>query len=138
GEPLDGLAAAREWLARCRDPDTADAEVAEALKLLNRAIHAHRVSAADPYVGDVSLGSARRVRLGYGGGDELVEGRWQDAYEVPPHVARTRRRRMLAPEEQLARILSSRRPAHPSEDLLLRARVDFDQGRTRTAALQAR
>jgi hypothetical protein len=137
GEPLEDLAAAREWLAGCEDPETAYGEVAEALQLLNRAIHAHRVSAADPYVGDLSLSGARRVRLGYGGGDELVEGRWRDAYVVPPQVARTRRRRMLAPEEQLARILSSRRPAHPSEDLLLRARLDFDQGRTRTAALQA-
>lgn len=137
GKPLEDLAAARDWLAACGDADTAYGEVAEALKLLNRAIHAHRVSAADPYVGDLSVVGARRVRLGYGGGDELVEGRWRDAYVVPPQVARTRRRRMLAPEEQLARILSGRRPAHPSEDLLLRARLDFDQGRTRAAALQA-
>jgi hypothetical protein len=137
GKPFEDLAAAREWLAGCRHAETAHGEVAEALKLLNRAIHAHRVSAADPYVADLSLTGARQVRLGYGGGDELVEGRWRDAYVVPPPAARTRRRRMLAPEEQLARILSGRRPAHPSEDLLLRARLDFDQGRARAAALQA-
>jgi hypothetical protein len=137
GNPFDDLAAAREWLAGCGDAETAHDEVAEALKLLNRAIHAHRVSAADPYVTDLSLTGARQVRLGYGGGDELVEGRWRDAYVVPPQAARTRRRRMLEPEEQLARILSGRRPAHASEDLLLRARLDLDQGRGRAAALQA-
>jgi hypothetical protein len=137
GEALEDAAAARDWLAACGKADAAAGEVDEALRLLNRAIHAHRVSAADPFVGDVSLGRARRIRLGYGAGDELVEGRWRDAYEVPAAAARGGRRRMLAPEEQLARILGGRRPIYPSEDLLLRARLDFDQGRTRAAAMQA-
>jgi hypothetical protein len=44
---------------------------------------------------------------------------------------------MLAPHEQLAAILGGRRSTYPSEDLLLRARLDLDQGRTREAALQA-
>jgi hypothetical protein len=35
-------------------------------------------------------------------------------------------------------ILSGRKPAHPSEDVLLRARLDLEEGRTRQAALQAR
>src|SRR5207237_6139382 len=127
-----------EWLSRCRHAEAASREVADALRLLNHAVHAHRVAAADPYVTDVSLARARRVRLGYGRGDELVEGRWGEAFAIPPEVAHGRRRRMLAPEEQLAHILGGRRPAHPSEDLLLRARLDFDQGRTRAAAIQLR
>jgi hypothetical protein len=45
---------------------------------------------------------------------------------------------MLGPEEQIARILGGRQPIYPSEDLLLRARLDLDQGRARQAALQAR
>jgi hypothetical protein len=77
------------------------------------------------------------VRLGYGAGEELVEGRWREAYAVPPQVARAGRRRMLAPEEQTARILGGRREVHPSEDLLLRARLDLEQDRSRAAALQA-
>jgi hypothetical protein len=137
GRPLESLEAAREWLSACGNAEAASREITDALRLLNRAIHAHRVAAADAYAGDVAVGQARRVRLGYGTGDELVEGRWRDAYAVPPPVARTSRRRMLAPEEQLARILSGRRPAFPSEDLLLRARLDVDQGRPRAAALQA-
>jgi hypothetical protein len=137
GLALQDGTAARDWLARCADPELAAAEVDEALALVNRAIHAHRVSAADPYVGDVSLRLARRVRVGYGVGDELVDGRWRDAYTLPPQVARGRRRRMLAPDEQLAAILCGRRPTYPSEDMLLRARLDLDQGRTRAATLQA-
>jgi hypothetical protein len=45
---------------------------------------------------------------------------------------------MLAPEEPLALMLGGRRPTYPSEELLLRARLDLDQGRNREAALQAR
>ena len=137
GQAFESEADAVDWLARCRKADAASREIGEALRLLNRAIHAHRVSAADPYVGDVTVGQARRVRLGYGAGGELVEGRWREAYAIPHQAARTGRRRMLAPEEQLARILGGRRPTYPSEDLLLRARLDLDQGRARAAALQA-
>jgi hypothetical protein len=137
GVPIDKGDAAQDWLASCTDRDTADAEVEEALALLNRVVHAYRVSAADPYAVDVSRGRARRTRLGYGAGDELVEGRWREAHAVPPAAPGGGRRRMLAPEEQIARILGGRRATHPSEELLLRARLDLDQQRSRTAALQA-
>ena len=137
GLPLEHTEGANEWLTGCGDTEVAAAEVAEALRLLNRTVHAHRVSAADPYAGDVSRYRARRVRLGYGTGEELVEGRWREAYSVPQQIARAGRRRMLAPEEQIARILSGRREIHPSEDLLLRARLDLEQDRSRAAALQA-
>jgi hypothetical protein len=137
GLPLESVDAAREWLSACGDPDTAAAEVEAALRLVNRAIQAYRVSAGDAYAGDVARTRARRVRLGYGSGDELVEGGWRDAVTVPTEARRGGRRRMLAPQEQLAGILSGRRAVHPSEDLLLRARLDLDEGRTREAALQA-
>jgi hypothetical protein len=131
-------AAAREWIDGCGGSEVAADEIAEALRLLNRAVQAHRVAAGDPYATDVSRERARRIRLGYGSGDELVDGRWHDAYAVPPPAPRGRGRRMLEPHEQLARILGGRRSTYPSEDLLLRARVDLDQQRTREAALQAR
>jgi hypothetical protein len=138
GQPLGDVETAREWLAGCEQPDVADGEVAKALGILNKAIHAHRLAAADPYAGDVSLARARRIRLGYGVGNDVVDGRWRDAYSVPPQVTRRSRRRMLAPEEPLALMLGGRRPTYPSEELLLRARLDLDQGRNREAALQAR
>jgi hypothetical protein len=136
GEPLEDTGAAQKWLSGCRDPAVASAEVESALRLVNRAIQAYRVSAADPYAGDVARAQARRVRLGFGSGDELVEGRWRDAVAVPLEAEPGGRRRMLAPQEQLAGILSGRREVHPSEDMLLRARADLDQGRAREAALQ--
>ena len=46
---------------------------------------------------------------------------------------------MLTPEQELAGILTGRRPpAYPSEELLLRARQDLDHGRRVEAALQTR
>ena len=138
GDAFEDGASAREWLAGFGDTATADSEVGEALLLLNRAIQAHRVSAGDPYASDVARAQARRVRVGYGSGDELVEGRSREALELPAQTGRRSRRRMLAPEEQVAQILGGRRSTHPSEELLLRARLDLDQGRTREAALQAK
>jgi hypothetical protein len=131
--------AARDWLASCRDEKESARELDYAMRRVNRAVQAHRLASSDPYVGEVDVRQARRVRLGYGTGDELVEGAWRDAWAVP--VERTRRsgrRALLAPQEQVARILSGRRPPQPSEDILLRARLDLDEGRTRQAALQAR
>src|SRR4051794_9879328 len=130
--------AARAWIAGCSDPAVASEEVAEALQLLTRAVHAHRVAAGAPYAADVSREGARRIRLGFGNGDEVVDGRWSDAYALPPQPPTgRRRRRMLEPHEELAGILGGRRSVHPSEDLLLRARLDLDQQRMRAAALQA-
>ena len=137
GSPFADDASAREWLARCRDSDSAEHEVGEALRLLNRAIQAHRVSAGNPYAADAARGGARRVRIGFGSGDELVEGRSRDVLDVPTQARRRSRRRMLAPEEQVAQILGGHRPTWPSEELLLRARLDLDEGRVREAALQA-
>jgi hypothetical protein len=76
------------------------------------------------------------VRIGYGSGDELVEGGWRVAYTVPAPKLRSRRRQALEPQHELAGVLAGRRPAWPSEDLALRARLDVDHGRLAQAALQ--
>jgi hypothetical protein len=135
-------AAAHEWLETCRaSGDRAMEEIETALGHVNGAITAYRVCAANPYAGDVSREQALRVRLGYGAGAELVDGAWKDAYAMPGlhGVSRRERRRMLTPEQELAGILTGRRPkAYPSEELLLRARLDFDHGRPVEAALQTR
>lgn len=138
-EGFDDEPEAKDWLeSACRNEREREDEVEAALRSVNRAIQAHRLSAADPYVREVTSAQAHEVRLGFGRGDELVEGRWQDAAVLPPAGRRQRRRPMLAPQEQLAGILSGRRPAYASEDLVLRARLDLDQGRTLQSALQLR
>jgi hypothetical protein len=136
-EPED----ARSWLDGCRAREgTGAEEIADALVLINRAVAAYRVAAADPHAREVTHVHAVQVRLGYGSGPELVDGLWQDAYLVPAGHGRPRvRRRMLAPEEEIAGILSGRRPSpRASEELLLRARLDLEQGRLVEAALQVR
>jgi hypothetical protein len=131
--------AATGWLDRCRkDESERERSAARALGIVNRAIHAHRVSAGDPYERELTRKHALTTRLGYGAGDDVVEGRWRAAYLLPRPRVRVGRRQMLSPQEHLAAILSGRSPIHPSEDLALRARLDLDQDRTRQAALQLR
>ena len=133
--------AARDWLERCRGRGEEGAdEVAIALTHVNRAIAAYRVSAADPHAHFVSRDQAARVRVGYGSGPSLVDGAWDDAIVLPAQHGRPRvRRRMLAPEQELAGILTGRRSGiQPSEELLLRARHDLDHGRYVEAAMQVR
>jgi hypothetical protein len=136
---FDDEQAAESWLERCRkDEEFREQATETALRVANRAIHAHRLSAADPYVHEVTRERTLTVLLGYGTGDEVVEGRWQAAYRAPPPRARRGRRQMLAPQEQVAAILSGRRPARTSEDMVLRARLDFDHHRIAQAALELR
>jgi hypothetical protein len=136
--PFPDADAASAWLGRCGDDrDAASREVEEALESVNHAVAAHRVAAQDPYVRELVPADPQRVRLGFGTGDEVVEGVWQDALVIPPERARRRaRRRMLSPQQEMAGMLSGRRPgAAPSEELLVRARLDLDQGRLVEAAL---
>jgi hypothetical protein len=121
------------WLA---DLDL-DAEVESALAVLNRALRAHRAAAADPYVAEVSRERALVVRIGYGSGDELADGRFTEARELPRSGRRVKRS-MEAPEERFAALLGGREDIHPAEELVLRARADLNAGRPAEAALQCR
>lgn len=139
-EAFAGAAEAKDWLERCRqDERSREREVTWALRTVNRAIHAQRLAAGDPYIHEVSVSKAREVRLGYGTGEELVAGSWSEAYSLPPpRGRRSPRREMLAPQQQVAEILGARKPAYASEDLYLRACLDLEEGRQREAALQLR
>ena len=104
---------------------------------LNRAIHAHRASRADPHARDVSAEAALVVRIGYGPGDAVADGHFEQAWELPRERRRTRRS-MEGPEERFAALLGGREQVLACEELVLRARADLDAGRVREAALQAR
>ena len=83
-QPLGSREEAEEWLARVRESEEAlDAEVTPAIALANAAVHAHRGAALDPNVADVSRDHALAVRVGYGIGDDLVEGSWEQALAAP-------------------------------------------------------
>ncbi len=140
-EPFADEEEARQWLARCGGrSDHDEEELRWASEHLNVAMSAYRVAAADAHARDVSSSQALRARLGYGSGSDLVNGGWNDALLLPPDRRGSKvRRRMLSPEEELAGILTGRRPSgFPSEELLLRARLDLDAGRLVEATLQTR
>jgi hypothetical protein len=137
-EPLGDAERARGWLETVRGDDAKiEEELDAALALVNRAMHAQRTSTLDAHLADLSPDRALAVRIGFGTGDELSEGRYSAAIDVP-RSARRRRIESLRPQERLAAVLGGRERILPAEDLLLRARADLDAGRPREAALQLR
>lgn len=132
---LDGDEAARRWL----DGVEAEALAAQSIALLNRVVHAHRIATADPGPRDVTRDGALVVRVGYGGGEEVAEGRYRRALELPPpRGGGQTRAAALRPQERLAALLSGRDVALACEELALRARADLAAGRSREAALVLR
>jgi hypothetical protein len=130
---LEGDEAAARWL---QDAD-GEAEVAAALLVLNRALHAHRVALADPHAREVGRDDLLVARIGFGAGEQVAEGRWTEALTLPvPKARRQRRTAALRPSERVAALLSGRDAALACELLVLRARADLDAGRQREAALQ--
>ncbi len=130
---LDGRPAAEEWL---RSADV-DALAGEAVARLNRVLHAQRVATADPCTREVALSRAIVVRVGYGDGEHVADGRWQRALELPRAAEPSALRRVsLRPQERLAAVLAGRDPVLACEELVLRARGDLDAERWREAALQ--
>ncbi len=126
-EPADRWLAARDLAAE------ADGAVA----VLNRLLHAHRLAAADPSVRPLSRAQATAVRVGCGAGEQVADGRWTQALEVPPPVPGGRAA-VLQPAERLAALLGGRDVALACEDLTLRAREDADAGRWQACAFQLR
>jgi hypothetical protein len=133
--PLDGAEAAEDWLKRADGESLAE----EAVRRLNRVVHLHRVAVAEPAVREVARDQALAVRVGYGAGEEVAEGRYAAAVELPPpRGERARRAAVLRPQERLAALLSGRDAALACEELVLRARADLTAGRPREAALSLR
>lgn len=135
---LEGYEAASRWLAGADLPTLAD----EALARLNRVLHAHRIATADPYARAVSLAQALVVRVGFGDGERVAEGRWDRARQLlPPSSGLARagdRSAALRPQERLAALLAGRDVALACEELTLRVRLDIGAGRLREAALGLR
>jgi hypothetical protein len=122
-------------LARGAMPRDPEAEVAPALAVLNRTLSLHRLAIVDPYVHEIRRETALRVRVGYGAGESVAEGRWEEAIELPHPKPR---RSGLAPQERLAALLSARDVGLTCEELALRAEADLAAQRLREAALEVR
>lgn len=131
GAPLSGPEEAAAWLKGAGEPD-----LAAGLAVLNRALHAFRIAAADPHQRGVGRHDALVARLGYGDGEEVAVGRWTDARDLTDPSPRRRRRRIPAAQARFAAILTGRQAGLACEELALRARLDVDERRTREAVLQ--
>lgn len=118
------------------DADAAEPAVLEGLREANRLLRAHRVATQDPHGHEIGRSAPIAVRVGFGTGGELADGRWTRALDIPAPERRRRRTDALRPQERLAELLAGREPIDVCETLLLRARADIDQGRPREAALQ--
>jgi hypothetical protein len=119
---------ARAWLSEL-DPER---EVGAAFAALNRVLHAQRVASADPYAREVSPEQALTLRVGWGAGEQVADGRWLHAVELPwkrPLKRKHRRATTLRVDERLARLLGARERPLQCEEHTLRARLDLDQGR---------
>jgi hypothetical protein len=142
--PFEDERRARRWLEGADLDDEVDVFV----DVLNRVLHAQRLSTADPFTREVAHDMAIVLRVGIGDGDRLAEGRWIEAKELPrpaaptgegPGAGRGRKASAaLRPLERFAALLGGRDVALACEELLLRARLDLDRGRDREAALQLR
>lgn len=133
-EPLDGAEAGERHTKSAGEP-----EAQAALRELSTAVAAHRLAATDPHVVEPALEQALVIRVGYGSGEEVAEGQYTLARELPALRRRRRKRAdVLRPQERFAALLGGREQPLVCEELTLRARVDLDAGRLREAALQLR
>lgn len=114
----------------------AEAQAAEALAQVNRALHLFRIAAARPGAHGIELDDALVVRVGYGAGEQVARGRWSGAVELGTGPRRRRRRRMLQPDSRFAALLGGYDAPLATEELALRARADVNAGRWREGALQ--
>jgi hypothetical protein len=132
-EPLKSEAEAAAWLAGAGEP-----ELSAGVAVINRALYVSRLVAADPYLNPVSRHQALVARVGYGIGEQVADGRWQEAVELsfPAQRRRARRRAALESQAGLAAALGGRAPTLICQELVLRARLDVEQDRLREAALQ--
>ena len=132
GEGLETSAQGSAWLEEMMGGGGRGAEeVRTATRIVNRALSALRAGARDPLVQDIGATRALAVRIGHGTGDELAECRWTEAREL----ARPRRGRLddVEAQSRVAAVLAGRDDVHPAETLMLRARLDAQQGRNDVA-----
>jgi hypothetical protein len=116
-------------------------------RVVNRVLHFQRIASANPYVHEISPAQALVIRAGWGEGEQVADGRWLHARELPwdgprrglPGLRRggsSERSAALRPQERLARLMGAQADMLLCEELALRARLDIEQGRPLHAALE--
>jgi hypothetical protein len=134
--PLAGDSAARAWLARLSaDAGARERETHRALAVLNAAIRAYRVAAADPYAIEVSQSDAHAVRFGAGTRRQAFDGEGVMWISAPGggraadggSGARLGPDR-LEPTRAVASALAGRSAPTVAEDLVLRTLLELRLG----------
>jgi hypothetical protein len=128
GVPFEDAESGSAWLKEVlRQRERGAQELRDATRIVNRALNALRAEARDPLVQEIGATKSLAVRLGHGTGDELAEGRWTEATQMPP--PRHGRLDDVDPQSRVAAVLAGRDEVHPAETLMQRARLDAQQGR---------
>lgn len=135
--PFGDAAEATRWMKGLKD-ESLETELTVASSELNALLRAHRAATSDHTVRDVAPSAALVTRVGYGIGEQVADGKYEQATELPYRPPRRRRSEQLSPQERLAAVVGGREAPLASEELILRARTDVDAGHWREAALQAR
>jgi len=125
---------AQAWLAEI----DSERETRAAVAVLNRVLFAHRIATANPHVHELAPAQALVIRAGWGEGEQLADGLWQYARELPWSTPSSAKRRAAAlrPQERLAELLGARDEELLCEELALRARLDLDHERLQHAAIE--
>ena len=116
------------------DGDDADGRRAKALAVVTRAMTTQAVASANSNL-QIAPPPPLAVRIGSGSGAQVADGRWEDAFELPPTPPASRRRAPVPSEGRFAELLGGRASLPSCALLALRARSDFDSGRVREAVL---
>ena len=128
GVSLEDASSGSAWLKETmRSRERGLQELRDATRIVNRALNAVRAEARDPLVQEIGASKALAIRLGHGTGDELAEGRWTEASQIPQQ--RRGRLEDVDPQSRVAAVLAGREVVHPAETLMQRARLDAQQGR---------
>jgi hypothetical protein len=106
-KPFESPEAAAAWLEETASDQRRRIDHAlEGVELLNTALGALREAAEDPLIADVGAANALVIRIGFGSGEELADGEWTEARQLPPPGPR--RHEQLDPQRQVANRLAGR------------------------------
>ena len=135
--PLADDAAAAAWLSGrpARAPTAIRRGRARACS--TGRVHAHRVAAADPTSPGPTRGTALVTRVGFGSGEQVAEGRWAAARELPPPArAAARDGARCARRSASPRCSPAATPRWPASSWRCAPASTSTHGRPREAALQ--
>lgn len=136
--PFDDHTAAQAAYDRLREePDQAVELVECSLAALNRGIDAFRAATEDPYVVEVAPEDPRAVRVVLASADQVRQGQWGQGFILTgarrSRPSRAARAAALRPSEAVAVALAEGVASDPVELHLLRAQLDLEHDRLRSA-----